>query len=640
MDIKEFRKSRLAKIAKKAESQMMYNPLTQKPAHMEPVGPRGGFCYYGPMPDQGTSYGMYEDEKGNKAVCMAGERVYSPYTGTEMKKVEDFDAAKVKDMIPAESCVGSYSCTACRTPLFLSDKKAASAMDKMYCTQCGSEMADVLSQLKASAQYDPEAPKPIHEVAPEPELQPVAPAPVEEPAKESTPEEKAKESKPESKVEEKPAEEAKKEEPMPESKESSIKESVKESTPESKAPESVKESSTPAAAQKESSTKESSLPSESLPDSSEEEVVVAPVAPEIGMPLAAQKESSKESSKESTKESPAPAVEAVKESSTKEMPLADPTKKEESTVPAEAQKESSTKEGAESTPASQESTPEAKVEAPVLPAAEPVVPESKGPCFESLFEVPAEVKADEVHMTLYNVEKENPYWNIEVKGNPVARVSLADQDNPTEDRIVFVSKEYAEILARAMEKVGAKPILDTMKAKYFANKVDETVLAAKIRSEIKAELEKEHTEKLASLRNDFIDCLNIATSAVNKNWYTEEGHALKEALYARMDKAGVYDPIEIIEGAFEESSGEFFNNLFTKAVEIMNKHPEARAELRETLSKTNSIPVQASAELPRKRVSLAEKLEQASFNLQSTGPVEKEDLKALIKNKVHLGYRK
>ena len=72
----------------------------------------------------------------------------------------------------------------------------------------------------------------------------------------------------------------------------------------------------------------------------------------------------------------------------------------------------------------------------------------------------------------------------------------------------------------------------------------------------------------------------------------------------------------------------------------MNKHPEARAELRETLSKTNSIPVQASAELPRKRVSLAEKLEQASFNLQSTGPVEKEDLKALIKNKVHLGYRK
>ena len=238
MDLKELRKARMARLAKKAESQTnMYNPHVQKPSHLEPVGPRGGYHYYGPMPDLGTSYGLYEDEKGEKAVCMAGERVYSPFSGTEMKFIEEFPAEQVKEMVPTEAA-GEHSCTSCRTPLILSDKKAASAQEKLFCTQCGSEMADVLAKIKTEveSQFDPEAPKPSHE--PEEEvLVPVEPLPdssEEEPAEEA-PEEPAPEEEPEEPAAEEPAEEPapEEEEPSPEaSTEAETEESTTEEEPE------------------------------------------------------------------------------------------------------------------------------------------------------------------------------------------------------------------------------------------------------------------------------------------------------------------------------------------------------------------------------------------------------------------------
>lgn len=558
MDMKELRKARLARLAKKSEAQMMYNPLVQKPKHLEPVGPRGGYHYFGPMPDQGTSYGLYEDEKGNKVICMAGERAYSPFSGTEMKKVEDVPADQVKNLVPAEAGL-EYSCVACRTPFFTSGKKECAAQEKLHCTQCGSEMADVLAKIKSDveAQFDPEAPKPEHMVDVAPELLPVAPAPVVVDVKDSS----------EEKVEEPKADEPKVEEPK-------VEEAKKESTKE----ESVKEES-PAAAQIE--------------------------------------ESKKESSKEMPVESPTKAEES-KESSTEVLPLAEAAESKESV------KESST----EALPLA-EAKEESKKES------------TKESAFEPISEMPEEVKAEDIRMTLYAETSANPFWNVEIKGQPIARITLADQEQPDEDRIVFCSKEYPETLARAMEKVGAKIILDTMKAKFFANKVDESELASKIRAEITTTLETEHKEKLANLRNELMDCLNIATSAINKNWYAEEGHALKEALYARMEKAGMYDPIDVIEGAFEEASGDFFDHLFTKAIDIMNKHPEARAELRDTLMKTNALPIVAGVKTSKK-VSLAEKLESSSFALQAgaSGAQPKNTIKEVMRSKIKLGHRR
>lgn len=587
MDIREIRKARLAKLAKKAEGQMLYNPLLQKPVSLQPVGPRsGGWHYYGPCPDMGVSYGLYEDDKGNKVLCMAGERVYSPFTGTEMKKCEDIPAKEIEKLSPQ----GAYACMACSSPFSFSDKESVVKAEKVFCTQCGSDMGEALSKFReeCKGQYDVQAPVPSHDVAPMPELIP-APAELpkeekpmpevkdmEKPVLDSSDEDSSDEEVVEPKAEEKPVEpkvEAPVEKPV---------EAPAQVLPVVEKPVEAPKESTPVSKESTKESKPESVPAQ----------VVSPLVPEAPKAEPSKESSTKEVSKESAPESvPAqilPVVEAPKEST----PASKESTKESipESVPAQVE-------------APKESTPESKVEPK---AEEPVEPKEDEVIFEPISEIPEASLASDVNMTLYEEGKENPFWNVEVKGQPTARIYLSDQEKPEEDRAVFCSKEYAETLATAMERLGTKKILSTMKARFFANKVDASALANKIREEIKAELEKEQTEKLANLRNDFVDCLNIATSAINKNWYAEEGHPLKEALYARLEKAGVYDPIEIIEGAFEEASGSFFDALFKKTVEIMAKHPEARAELRETLVKTNVLPVE-KAVASEKRMSLGEK---------------------------------
>lgn len=68
-----------------------YNPLYQKPTKLGSQGPSGGYHYYGPAPDAGTSYGYFVDA-GSKVKIISplpvkGKKVFSPVSGKPMKCV-------------------------------------------------------------------------------------------------------------------------------------------------------------------------------------------------------------------------------------------------------------------------------------------------------------------------------------------------------------------------------------------------------------------------------------------------------------------------------------------------------------------------------------------------------------------------
>jgi len=230
------------------------------------------------------------------------------------------------------------------------------------------------------------------------------------------------------------------------------------------------------------------------------------------------------------------------------------------------------------------------------------------------------VTSDDVVMALYGEDQENPHWNIDIKGRPVARVELSDQPKPEEVRSTFLSAPYAENIAQAMAKVGVSEVLEAINAKPYAAKVEVGALADKIRAKVAAEHEAKYAKAVGELRERFLTAAKIALSGYNSNFFRGEDHQLKAALWSELKRLGVRDAAGVIEASFEEGAVPFFEAVLSKAEELMDLPTEAREAIARAIPQSNAL-VAASAdsgeELPEHET-LASVLE--SGNVPFTAP--------------------
>jgi hypothetical protein len=258
----------------------------------------------------------------------------------------------------------------------------------------------------------------------------------------------------------------------------------------------------------------------------------------------------------------------------------------------------------------------------------------------SNFDGVGQIVASDVVMSLYGAEQENPHWNIDIQGRPVARVELADQPKPEEVRATFLSGPYAENIAQAMEKVGVSEVLQAINAKPYAARIEVGELAKKIETRVKATSEKELAEKVGELRERFLAAAKIALAGYNNNFFRGEDHALKAALWSELKRLGVRDASHVIESAFEEGSVTFFESILAKAEELMDLPDEARDAIAKAIPESNAL-VTASAEtggdLPDHET-LASKLERGNVPFENAAPPAlssrsdiKGDLRAQVK---------
>jgi len=204
------------------------------------------------------------------------------------------------------------------------------------------------------------------------------------------------------------------------------------------------------------------------------------------------------------------------------------------------------------------------------------------------------VAAEDVVMSLYNADQDNPHWNIDIAGRPVARVELASQPKPEEVRSTFLSGPYAENIAQAIAKVGVAEVLSAINAKPYAAKIEAGTLAEKIRAKIEAEMEEKLAEAIGSLRDRFLTAAKIALSGYNNNFFRGEDHQLKAALWSELGRIGVRDAAGLIEASFEEGSVPFFESVLAKAEELMDLPDEARDAIAKAIPESNSL-VEAGA---------------------------------------------
>ena len=90
-----------------------YNPHVSKPVALEPIGEGGGYSYFGPPPDLGSSYGLYSDGE-NTISSKRAQQVYSPLTGAPMKYIKDITYDEVqKAMSGSKFASLLHSCGEC-----------------------------------------------------------------------------------------------------------------------------------------------------------------------------------------------------------------------------------------------------------------------------------------------------------------------------------------------------------------------------------------------------------------------------------------------------------------------------------------------------------------------------------------------
>jgi hypothetical protein len=477
-----------------------YNPVYQKPTHLGSNAPSGGYHYYGPPPDAGTSYGFYLDAStGLRLIAPKAKVVFSPISGQKMKfeGAVDHEALSyvlaVADRMTSIKANGQSRMTS--APL------RDIVMSKLFDAQTGAEV-DLTT---ATDDMDEDDMPPMDEEMPEDEAASM-PSPMMS---------------------------------VDETDEVPVDEESMDDLPAEEPTDMIDDMSEP----------------EEEPAESAEEPMESPVE-EAEEPMEAPHDD--------------------------ELPVEDESTEEEEAVMYEA--------------------------------------------LQELDDLDDDVAEPDVNMTLFDEEpaqgrvSANPYWNIDIKGMPIARVYLQDQDKPEEIREVFCSADYRRGVAGAIEKAGVRPVLEKIKARIWANAIHETKLARRIESKAQKDAQQRVTAVTTNLVGNLLQRIAIVCAGMDKNFYREVGNPLKEALWGEFHAFGIANPSPMIEAAFRKGSTRYFETVLNKAVEYMEMEPKALQQVQAAIgeadvltnapSATNDLPIATVS--PEEMPTLAQRLAASS----------------------------
>jgi len=452
-----------------------YNPIYQKPTHLSSDKPSGGYHYYGPPPDAGTSYGYYADaSSGLRLIAPVAKAVYSPLSGRNMK----FEG---KVGIDGLASVLALADRMTKLSLANGDERMTSAplleheTPQIFDALTGDNISDDVATMRAENEAD----ELLRGVEDEPM---VAMEEVVEPADLGE----------------------------------GLEESAQEDMPDEMS--------------------DDEMPDDEISDEDLEAQVDELMGQEEEIPPF----------EEEMEEEPV----AQEEEPVDELPVEE---EEEVAVKYEALQE-----------------------------------------LDTLEEDP--LTEGDVHMTLFDDQDDNghvmanPYWNVDVKGRPVARVYLQDQPKPEEIREVFCSADYHRGVAGAIEKVGLRPVLKQIKAHLWANRLHETNFARQVRAEVEASANARVVATTKNLMKDLLARVAIVCAGMDKNFYREVGNPLKEALWGELHGFGIANPSRMIEAAFRKGSTRYFETVLSKAVEYMEMEPKALAQVRKAIGEADVLP--------------------------------------------------
>lgn len=236
--------------------------------------------------------------------------------------------------------------------------------------------------------------------------------------------------------------------------------------------------------------------------------------------------------------------------------------------------------------------------APAPVAAPPVEEPATAVQYEALSSI-AELDAQpllpqDVAMSLYDADSNNPFWTVDIKGQPVGRIYLQDQPKPNETRAVFISPRYAAGVAGAIStpNMSVASLVRDLKIRLWANKVEQSKLAEQMRQQATATVEAEYQAKVDGFKDKLLHCIALVCAGMDRNQFVDIGNPLKTALYASMRKYGWPSGqiTEAIEAAFKGGSTPYFKSVLDLATAYMNLEPAALAHVEKVIGEIDIQP--------------------------------------------------
>ena len=245
---------------------------------------------------------------------------------------------------------------------------------------------------------------------------------------------------------------------------------------------------------------------------------------------------------------------------------------------------------------------------------------------------------------------ENPYWVVQASGKPVGEVHLGDQDSPEDIRAFFCDQvKWPNTIAQSVEKVGLYDMLKGVKARFYANAVDKSALASRMKQEAVANIGNIRTEKLATLKADFLDATVIAADSLNKGLIAGKPNALKKAFVERLMSLGISNPSLLVEDAFAEAFAPFMKQVMADAGDYLQMPKEAFEHTKKIIASATNVAHNQATVFAHE--SLSERLARTSMPLQNVPSAQEAPVTAAyheaslrerqtdLKDRLKLSYR-
>ena len=210
--------------------------------------------------------------------------------------------------------------------------------------------------------------------------------------------------------------------------------------------------------------------------------------------------------------------------------------------------------------------------------------------------------------------KEDPFWTIQASGKPIAEVHLADQNDPEDVAAFFCDQsKWPNVIAQTTEKVGLYSMLKGVKARFYAHGVTKSALAASLKGEVEASLKGLRTEKLATLRNDFVDAMVCAAEALNKGLIAGKSNPLKRSFVDKLASLGFSNPALVVEECFASSFRPYLDQVVADAQEYLEMPKEAFAYTKKMIAASGNVAVAQASQFSDE--TLSERLSRRSMPL-------------------------
>lgn len=227
---------------------------------------------------------------------------------------------------------------------------------------------------------------------------------------------------------------------------------------------------------------------------------------------------------------------------------------------------------------------------------------------ESDVDVPESTQASILDIVVAGIDEEStanvefiPYGDKVLALVNDVHVATATKTEETANADIFGNSDYMQALATTFETAGLEATLEeydfVLSSIDVSGEVISTYAQEKASSEVAANLE----ETLSGYQADLQQSVEIAATGLNRNFFTEHSHVVKERLVQDLTAAGVRNAQNMVDTAFAETEDQHTATIFEIASNLVGRSRDSRNDLSDVVAQVRAPiatkdDVQASVE--------------------------------------------